>query len=256
MRVLLLALGLLFAALAPATAQNASNSPFTSFYLDPKPEKLVGFLDGYAQRPQDWAAYPPMVGFFAVVFRQFPDWVERLSPKTFDGKTAVTVAYAYKLSGLPPMPAALHDRLFATQPDGRLQAEFPALPARVEELQIRTPTDLDVMWGAFAGSGDDRYVRKILGFLASTIDPSHELGIDVTKFTMSYLTHTQQEVGREMRPKYDDAQLRRLVYASTAQWALMSNAQQHPKVREIIDKYAVEHPGSETTQSLAALLRK
>jgi hypothetical protein len=256
MRRLLLALGLLLSTLAPAAAQKVAASPLTFFYLDPKPERLVGFLDGYAQSPQDWAAYPPMVGFFAVVFRKFPDWTERLAPRAFDGKTAVTVAYAYKLSSLPPMPAALHDRLFATQPDGRLQAEFPALPMRVEDLQIKTPTDLDVMWGAFGGSGDERYVRKILGFLAATIDASHEMGIDVTKLTMAFLTHTQQEISQELRPKYDDTQLRRLVYASTAQWALMSNAQQHPSVRQIIDAYSAEHPGSETTQSLAALLKK
>jgi hypothetical protein len=256
MRVLLLALGLLLSAVAPAAAQKAPTSPFTYFYLDPKPETISGFLDGYSKRPAEWGAYPPMVGFFAVVFRRFPDWADRLSPVTFDGKTAVTVAVAYRLSGLPPMPAALRDRLFATPPDAELQAQLINLPARIEELTISTPTHLDMMWGAFSAGGEDRYVRKILGFLAATIDSSHELGIDVTKFTVAYTSNHAQDVVPEMRAKYDDTRLRQIVYASAAQWALVSNAQQHPRVREIIDAYRAEHPNSETTQSLVALLKK
>ncbi|MBS0538188.1 MAG: hypothetical protein JSR47_05505 [Proteobacteria bacterium] len=248
---------LLLAAMAPAAAQKKSTSPLTYFYLDPKPEKLVGFLDSYAKNPTDWMAYPPMVGFYAIVFRQFPDWVDRLSPSVFDSKTAVTVAVAYKLSALSPMPAPLHDRLFSTQPDPRLQAEFPHLPARVEDVAIRTPTDLDVMWGAFSASGDERYVRKILAFLAATIDPAPELGIDVTRLTVALSNpDAGKKIFPELRAKYDDTRLHQLANASTAQWALVSNAVQHAKIRQIVDAYSAEHPDSVTTSSLAALLKK
>ena len=256
MKILLLVLALLLPVLAPAAAQKASTSPLTYFYLDPKPKKLEGFLDGFANRPQDWAAYPPMVGFFAVVFRRFPDWTERLSPMTFDGKTAVTVAYAYKLSGLPPMPAALHDRLFATQPDGRLQAEFPSLPSRVEALEIKTATDLDVMWGAFFGSGDKIHVSRILDFLAARADVSHDFAIDMTKLTISYGARQPDAFASEMRAKYDKVQLRRLVDGATAQWALASNARQHPRIRQIIDAYIAGHPRSPTSMGLGALLER
>lgn len=255
-RVLVLALGLLLSALAPAAAQRVADDPLTFFYLDQKPEKLTGVLDRYVDKPRDWIAYPTLVGFFAVVFRKFPDWTERLSPKTFDGKTAVTIVYAYKLSGLSPTGAPLLDRAFATQPDRRLQAEFAAVPSRIEDLEIGTPTDLDITWGAFFGSGNAFFVNKILSFLAARADVSHDFAIDMTKVTMAYWAGKPDEFADEMRAKYDEAQLRRLVDGSIAQWALASNAKQHPKVRQIVDAYIAGHPQSPTSMGFDALLKR
>lgn len=44
----------------------------TYFYKDPRPERLIGFLQTFADAPagENWIAYPPMAGFLAVVFRR------------------------------------------------------------------------------------------------------------------------------------------------------------------------------------------
>ena len=255
-RVLALALGIGLAAIGSAVAQNrATNNPITYFYGDPKPERLVGFLDGYVKNPADWAAYPPLVGFFAVTFRRFPDWIDRLLPTRFDAKTAETVAAAFRLSGLPPMAQTLRSQLADAGQDPTLRAQLANLPTRLEELRIVTATHLDILWGAFFASGDPQYVRMILDFYARTADRSHETAIDITKLTVA-LTGGPKETFTEMRAKYDDATLRELIYAATAQWALISNGRQHPIVDTTVRTFIGEHKDSPAARGLAALNEK
>src|SRR4051794_5910074 len=51
------------------------------FYKDPRPERLIGFFEKLdAELPGKWDAYPSAAGFFAFVFRKYPDRVEQLIP--------------------------------------------------------------------------------------------------------------------------------------------------------------------------------
>ena len=74
---------------------------FLNFYKDPRPNRLIGFFDAL-DRPlasQKWEAYPPVVGFFAVVFRKHPDLIEQLIPAKNHPQTADALAAALLLSG-------------------------------------------------------------------------------------------------------------------------------------------------------------
>src|SRR5215471_13154043 len=73
----------------------------TTFYKDPRPERLVGFFDQLRTMPaaQSWEAYPPVAGFFAFVFRTHPNDIDRLIPEAPDAKMAETIAAALRLSG-------------------------------------------------------------------------------------------------------------------------------------------------------------
>ena len=68
--------------------------------------------------------------------------------------------------------------------DDTLRAEFAILPARLEDLEIATPTHLDILWGASFASGDGRYARMIIDFFAETANRSEEIAIDVAKVAM------------------------------------------------------------------------
>jgi hypothetical protein len=53
-----------------AQKPTAQDELLTSFYKDPRPERLAGFFDRFdAEHAAKWDAYPAVAGFFAVVFR-------------------------------------------------------------------------------------------------------------------------------------------------------------------------------------------
>lgn len=244
-------------AIGPSSAQQAdarTNSPLARFYDDPRPERLVGFLDGFARNPSDWSAYPPLAGFFAVIFRRHPDSIDKLLPVHFDAKTAETVVAALRLSGQSSIAPNLRSRLMDAGRDPDLQSELAHLPSRPEDLRIVIPTHLDILWGAFFASGDGRYIRMILDFFAQIANRSEDTAIDITKITAAMYTGSK-ETFAQLRAKYADDILRQLVYASTAQWALVSNAQQHPLARKAVELYIAEHPSSFATLTLGALMK-
>ena len=256
LQILVLALALAVAAASGAIAQNRSRDVLTYFYEEPKPERLVGYLDEYAIKYADWIAYPPVAGFFAVTFRRYPDWIDRLLPATFNPKTADTIAAAMQLSGRAPVPQALQTRLSKAGHDAQLRSEFANLPTRPEDLRIGTATHLDVLWGAFFASGDTRFVAMILDFYARAADQSHDTAIDITKLTIALVGGKSKETYGEMRRKYDEVTLRRLILATTAQWALISNADQHPIVKGVVESYIAERKSSPSAMGLDVLLHK
>ena len=76
---LLLAVG---AAAQPQMQAAPGDTLLTTFYKDPRPERLLGFFDQLHTMPaaQSWEAFPPVAGFYAFVFRRFPNDVEKLIP--------------------------------------------------------------------------------------------------------------------------------------------------------------------------------
>src|SRR5262249_51644345 len=137
------------AAQEPAGSQAAMDDElFVHFYSNPKPARLVGFLERYEKRAPSWNAFPPVTGFFAVVFRQHLDWIDSLIPHPPDSRTAVAIAAALRLSGQPALEPSLQSRLATAGADAMLRAELADLPLRLEELHVVTPTHLDVLWGA------------------------------------------------------------------------------------------------------------
>jgi hypothetical protein len=225
---------------------------FTHFYSDPQPARLVGFLERYQKRAQSWNAFPPVTGFFAVVFRRHPDWIDRLVPDHPDSRMAVAVDGALRLSGLPPIDPNLRARLSAAGADPMLRAELADLPLRLEELRVVTPTHLDVLWGASFASGDDRYARVIADFLATTANRSELIAIDVAKTALAMAGGPRDILG-QLKDKYGEAGAREIVFAASAAWALRSNAQQHSFVDKFLTGYIAANSGTPTAKLLSAL---
>lgn len=246
---------------APAVAQvvlspqeQADNDLTVYFYRDPRPERLVDLVRGMGNRPLDWSAYPPMVGLLAVVFKAHGESIVTLTPENLTPKMADTIAAALRLSGQQTIPPAVRERMAKAGSDPTLRAQLANLPARLEDLRIVTPTHLDVLWGAFFGSGSERYVQMILDFFTATANKSELIAVDITQTTVAILGGPKTILS-QLKGKYGNDLAYNIVVASSAEWALWANGRQHPTVNKVVTAYIAENPNSFAAKSLRIGLR-
>jgi hypothetical protein len=222
------------------------------FYRDPRPERLAGVFASEQAQSSSWMAYPPITGLLARSFNLHPDWIERLIPNAPDSKAASTLVAALRLSGHAAEAERFRARLGNGGLDAKLEGEFAALPARLEDIRIKTPSDLDVLWGASFADGDGRYVRQIIDFFADTANESEPVALDVARICVA-MAGGPKDVYAGLKAKYSEAQARRLVYAATALWAIGSNARQHEYVKHTAADYIRDHQGAPATNALSVI---
>jgi hypothetical protein len=231
-----------------ARPQTADENLFTYFYKDPQPARLAGYLERYEKIAPRWDAFPPLVGFLAVVFHQSPDWTDRLIPAQPGARSATAIAAALRLAGR----TKVEPRLLSGSSDPKLVAELAGLPLRLEDLRVVTPTHLDILWGASFASGEERYVRLIIDRLAVTANRSELTAIDVTRTALA-IWGGRQEILGQLKGKYGEREAYDIVVAATAAWALGSNARRHEFVEKAMKKYSAEHAGSHAAKVLLVL---
>lgn len=240
-----------------AAAQQPQPTPsdtlLTTFYQDPRPERLFGFWQQFQALPsaQSWEAYPPVAGFLAFVFRADPGQVEKLIPAKLDAKSAQTIAAALRLSGDQAMYEEFQPRLAQAGRDDQLTGIFANLPPRLEELRIATPSHLDILWGAAFASGDAKFVLMIIDYFARTADLDESVARDIAR-TLVAMAGGPTEVYAELRKRYGVLAARQIVFAASALWALQSNSRQHEFVARAVAKYIEDHPGTPAQKALAA----
>jgi hypothetical protein len=235
---------------------DATRELSTYFYKDPRPERLVGFLQAYARQvpPERWHAYPPVAGLLTFVFRAHPDWIDRLVPAQLDAQTAATIAAALRLSGHAPKLEGLQPRLRAAGLDPRLVHEFAGLPSRLEDLRISTGTHLDILWGASFASGDARYLRMILDFFAQSANRSELVALDIAQAALVMAGGPKDRMPTNLREKYGAEQGRQIIIAAAALWAMQSNARQHAFIEQELKKYIEDRTGTYAAKALAVFL--
>ena len=236
---------------------SASEELVTFFYKDPRPERLLGHFDELRKLPvsRNWQAYPPIVGFFAVIFRSHQDWIVRLVPDTPNALELEALASALRLAGNQSEADQLRLRFKDAGSDEKLKSELVGLPTRLEDLRIATPTHLDIVWGAAFASGDARYPGMILDFFAATANQSEEVAIDVARAVIA-MAGGRKEVLQELRDKYGDDLARQIVYAAAALWALQANARQHVFVDQTVARYITQRSGTPAAKALAAFRQR
>ena len=240
-----------------AIAQQPQAAPgdtlLTTFYTDPRPERLVGFFDQLRTMPaaQSWEAYPPVAGFFAYVFRTHPNDITNLIPTTLDARSAEAIAAALRLSGHPEIYEKFLPRLAQTGRDAELASVFVNLPARLEELQITTPSNLDILWGAAFASGDEKFVLMIIDYVARTANLDEAVASDVVR-TVVAMAGGPRDIFKQLQDRYGVLATRQIVVAASALWAIQSNARQHEFVKRAVDKYIAAHFGTPAQKALVA----
>lgn len=219
------------------------------FYKDPRPDRLVGFFDAIERElSPNWETYPPVVGFFAIIFRSHPDRIEQLIPDKITPRAADAIAAALQLSGNQAMATKLRPRFDEAGSDATLRAQLADLPPRLEDIQVRIPTHLDILWGAAFASEDGAFILMILDFYAQTANISEDVAFDVTRIMPG---SKDALAGLDIRKKYGDAGAIRIIYAMTALWGLLTNAVRHEFVEQAIAKYVADHPNSIAGKHLA-----
>ena len=262
-RTLLVAAAFVLATLAPGLAQRAGIPPpfpaagpiIARFHQDPRVERLDGYLQGLVNSPKDWSDYPVLVGFFAASFRRHPDWIEKLLPAQFDAKTGDAIAAALRLAGQNSITPALRVRLATPGHDDKLNSELAGLPSRLEDVPLATATHLDIVWGAFFATGDMGYVRRILDVFAHVANGSDAVALDVTRLTVAMGGGSKDGL-EQIKARHDRATLRMIVHASTAEWALIANAQNFPAVKQLLESYVAQQPDKPAAKSLSAFLKQ
>lgn len=234
-----------------STELSADNELFVNYYRHPEPERLIGSLERFQQQP-NWYAYPSVTGFFAVVFHEHPDWIQRLVPDHLNARSAEAVAAALQLSGQAQSRQSLQPRFDDAGTDANLEREFAGLPVAIGDLRVTRPTHLDILWGAFCASGDQRYVQMIIAFMAKTAERSEQIALDIARTAVA-LSGGPSETYGQLIDRYGQELGIEIIIAASAGRGLGSNGARHEAVAEAMTTYIAAHPTSYTTKILTVL---
>ena len=243
--------------IGPSAAQLIPQSPelktsIAFFYRDPRIETLTHVFATLTTEGRDWTAYPPVAGLLGRTFALHPDWIDRLAPSPGNSKAASAFLAAVRLSGHAAEAGKYRSRFGPNDLDSTLEDQFGSAPDRLEDIRIRTPTDLDLLWGASFAEGDGRYVRMILDFFASITNQSELIALDTARITVA-MVGGPKDIYDALKQRYDAAQRGRMVVAAAALWATGSNVRQHDYVRQATTAYIHDHPGTYAVRALSAI---
>jgi hypothetical protein len=224
-RILLAATSALLIALSPLRADDSATSTqrawqwVSHYYQNPRPDDMVSAI--YALSRSDYfetIGQPAIaIGFFSTVFAQNPQKVEFWLRETsaLPARHRRILAAAAWLSGNPAGARRMQE--LSAQEDGELRGELQALLARgsqpVADTPVLSTSSMNLQWGAFLASGDDRHVVNVLAALGSN----------------------QPDL------------------ASSARFALAQNAAAHPRVLEICREQLDKQPAAVRAELKAAL---
>ncbi len=176
----------------------------TYFYLNPKPDEFVYHFREIARSLefQADANSAALSTFFGYIMRQYPERIGGWADELADLPPTYKPVLYYSLGHADCEEARNALRRLADAARGSDQrAAYGVLAVKTPNLltrEIRTGAHLDALWGAFLATGDERFVKRIIGVLAWLDDKS--------------------------------ATLHQRVVAEAAKWSLTSNAWQHSRV--------------------------
>lgn len=157
-------------------------------------------------------ALPPISSFLSRVFLQNPEkiqqWVNQ-SQITDEHKKDV-LPLALRLTRLPAAiaEAELIERDIPSA--DRVITHLDLSPDKLDTFYISAASDLDMLWGCFLATGDRRYVAKVI----TTVPWSKKLTGSINKISIG----------------------------AAAVWSLISNAQQHKLVLQILKEESAAKP--------------
>lgn len=177
----------------------------TYYYKKPSPDLLVpALLLADKQGLLQGDSVAPLQAFSSRVFAQNPEkikeWFKLLLPISDSGKTVVLTAVWWSNTKegkelLDNIAAGLSDKSKRS-----FREQIDSAPPVIETMEISSPDVLDMLWASFSATGDTRYVKRLMSTLPWA--------------------------------KTDTKDLPKMLIASAARWSLISNINQHERVRE------------------------
>lgn len=158
----LLCASLALAPFACVRAEVSAQAWLESYYLYPEPAELSRAIarlshEGYFDRAENTAV---AIGFFSVIFSRYPErvagWLQPLGH--LPAKHIRLLACAVWQAGHP----AGAEWLLALSQSSPLRSAVEQLALtpsrRVVDVPVRSPSSMRLLWGAFLGTGDERYI--------------------------------------------------------------------------------------------------
>jgi len=157
----------------------------------------------------------PLAAFLSEVFSKDHELAKAMATLDFSSGVKSAVARSFWLA----RKDKLIIQLLGNTPEWSKQP-----PPSLSDLIVKSPADLDMLWGAFMASGEPVYIKKILAVL----DDDKSL------------------TGNELQDK---------LIRSSAQWSLGSNMMQHEKVNRIV-KSEVDIAKGSLKESIEEIISK
>jgi hypothetical protein len=172
----ILAVSVSLAALSALRASdNFGRQWMEHYYEQPRPDEFVRAVYSLSRAGYfDEGVQPDTaIGFFAVVFKQNPQRVERwlrTSAPLLNDRPQRILAMAAWLAGSPE--GALRAQALSANDDRRDREEVAQMVAAgpssaVRDLPVNSEPAMNLQWGAFLASGNERYITNVLAALGS-----------------------------------------------------------------------------------------
>lgn len=154
-----------------ARAETAAQAWLETYYVNPRPAELAANVralsrEGFFEKPGHTSLG---IGFLATVFAAHPDRVDRwlgdlaALPATHQRLLAAALWQAGDSRGAERL--RLVDRNSAVREDVLRLADTPA--QMISDTPVQSSSSMNLQWGAFLASGDERHIIRILDGLGS-----------------------------------------------------------------------------------------
>jgi hypothetical protein len=199
-------------------ADDAARDWMTFYYKNPTPEK---FVESVRELAKDGSlsnddAQPPIVAFLSQVMasnpKKIPGWLKQLSD--LDRKqTSVILAAAWYSDT---------EEALAYFESQKLEAYLKQKGPKILEMEL-DPTILDMLWGHFMATGDEKPIRRI-----------------VSAFSLSKYAGAAERFKTSEKTEQDKKEAFLDATFQAAKWSLESNCRQHPKVLQHCEAMLVD----------------
>src|SRR5688572_28401777 len=162
----LLVAGLALASTLSARAESAAQMWLETYYVNPRPAELAANVqalsrEGFFAKPGNTAVG---IGFLSTVFAQNPTRVEKWlnEMRGLPARERRLIAAALWQAGHPLGSELLRDvdRNSSVREEVLRVANTPA--QLVADTPVRSPSSMNLQWGAFLASGDERHIVRVL----------------------------------------------------------------------------------------------
>lgn len=201
------------------------------YYLDPDPDRVPWFLreieeQGVLERE---GSAGPMIGFLSHVMAENPERLSEWFPpddRIFLDERAVYYRALWQAD--VPEAKAILDDVQERGPDELVEQLLEmrySSPRPILEWPVRSPGDLDVLWGAFFATGDIQYIEAIISVVEGSASGYEEIVIqgaaawslraNARQHELVYRT-CKNHVDDDGRPSSDD--LKQIVESASEYW--------------------------------------
>lgn len=178
---------------APGMAQAQIMPDYTGYYLDPGPETpgdTIAYMNSLPMEtgPQ---VYAPMIGFLAGALHSQPELYEKVIRDTeLAGHAAVMVSRSLWLAGRTAELDDFNAKYdISAEETTAFHAAYPGTLAKLDT--VATSSDIDMLWGAYYGSGDLGYVKKVMRLFMALLNDAELQADDILMVSSAGLLNTQ-----------------------------------------------------------------